>query len=402
MSLTMEERAAAYVAKMDGAVAKSGGHNQTFYVACVLMHGFRLTESAAMSIMREWNARCAPPWSEPDLVYKIQSAARSAASSQMQDLWAKVSADNRDDARFSRPAEAAEASDAELPPIERPQWPEHDAGRLREFAGVWRESVSSVWLANRSAVDPCRVDAAGFLDVLYPEAEKVLVFTNQRSQGQAVWPDESLPAGAAEGVWFLPQPVDGKYHPNPRSVDKDGKPKSSRRSMESVTAWRYMLLESDEADMRDWLGLLVQLPLRVAAIYSSGGRSVHVLIRIDRPTKDSWDQAKAELLPTLNLLCVAGIDMKAVTAVRLSRLPQCMRGKRLQKLFYVNPNPSARPLCELPMLRDVEADWCGMAAGGVAESDDDGGQWLFDGLGYYASASVRCKNALEDLREIYG
>jgi hypothetical protein len=37
----------------------------------------------------------------------------------------------------------------------------------------------------------------------------------------------------------------------------------SRRSEESVTAFRYILLESDVSVMRDWLGLLVQLPLRI-------------------------------------------------------------------------------------------------------------------------------------------
>lgn len=394
----MEERASAYVAKMDGAVAGSGGHNQTFYVACVLVHGFRLQDGAALSILREYNGRCSPPWSEPDLVHKIRSAAGSTPSPAMQELWAKVSADVRPEERHSSPVDS---SDAHLPPIERPTRPGYDPAKLKELAAPWNESVSSVWLANRSTIDPCELDAAGFLKAMYPQGEKVLCFTDQRSQGQSLWPDETPPSWGREGVWFLPQPVDGRYHPNPRSVGKDGKPKKSRRSMESVAAWRYMLLESDEADMRDWLGLLVQIPLRIGAIYSSGGRSVHALVRLDKASKSGWDKAKEDLGPCLNLLCMAGVDMKAITAVRLSRLPQCRRGKKLQKLFYLNPDPPVRPLIEIAPKRDVEAEWCEAAALGIADTDETGGKWLFDALGYYASGSSMCREALEKLRENY-
>jgi len=49
-------------------------------VACALVHGFSLGESDAMSIMQEYNARCAPAWSERDLAYKLRSAANSHSS----------------------------------------------------------------------------------------------------------------------------------------------------------------------------------------------------------------------------------------------------------------------------------------------------------------------------------
>ncbi len=95
--------------------------------------------------------------------------------------------------------------------------------------------------------------------------------------------NRQLPVGP-EGVWFLPQPVDGEYHPNPRL---DGR--LSRRSEESVTAWRYAVLESDKADADDWLRCLVQMPLRIASIRESGGRSIHALMRVDAPRKTDWD-----------------------------------------------------------------------------------------------------------------
>jgi hypothetical protein len=191
---------------------------------------------------------------------------------------------------------------------------------------------------------------ADFLAHAFREGEKVVTFTNQMSQGQALWPLQEVPQGGDEGVWYLAQPVDGKEHPNPRSLDEHGAPKMSRRSEESVTSWRHLVLESDQANARDWMGALVQLPLRVVAIYTSGGRSVHVLVDISAPTKAEWDNIMKQLRPVLVTL---GADPKAMSAVRLSRLPGCMRGDRLQKLLYLNPTPDLTPICALPKVQEV-------------------------------------------------
>jgi hypothetical protein len=102
-----------------------------------------------------------------------------------------------------------------------------------------------------------------------------------------------LPAGN-DGVWFLPQPVSGGYFPNPRS---DGN--LSRRSEEAVTAFRYAVLESDEADADDWLRCLVQMPLRIACICESGGRSIHALVRLDAASKADWDRLMGPIKPVL-------------------------------------------------------------------------------------------------------
>ena len=61
MSVTILERASRYIARMDAAVSGGGGHDATFAVACALVHGFSLGESEAMSLMQEYNLRCAPP-----------------------------------------------------------------------------------------------------------------------------------------------------------------------------------------------------------------------------------------------------------------------------------------------------------------------------------------------------
>lgn len=387
------ERAAAYVAKMPQAVSGSGGHNRTFAVACALVKGFDLTVDQARSILMEYNRRCDPPWSEAELEHKLVSAAGSADGEKGRGyLLGEVGAT---DAGGEKPKAAA--------PVTKPfAKPTFDAKALERFSEPWMKKVDLLWLANRSEVDPAIMGSQGFLSLLYTSREKVLVFDNDKTQGQAVWPDEPLPATGKNGVWFLAQPVDGEYYPNPRTK------KMSRRSEESVTDWRWLVLESDAAPLRQWLGAIVQMPLRIAALYTSGGRSVHALIRIDARTKKHWDEVKQKMAPGLRYLVLNGADPGVLSAVRLTRLPFAMRegkwGKggeyvkfpkpKLQKLLYVNSAPEPRPLVELFARRDVESDWLGYHHS-RPEGEDE---WVDEGLQYYAPVSERIRQTLESCR----
>jgi hypothetical protein len=206
------------------------------------------------------------------------------------------------------------------------------------------------FISERSPVRAETQDSASVLRRLYRRGsgERVILFNVMESQGQFVWEaDKSdvthnhhLPTGDDDGVWFLPQPVDGEFHPNPRAEDK-----LSRRSEESVTAWRYAVLESDKADADDWLRCLVQVPLRIACICESGGRSIHALVRVDAASKQDWDNLMGAIKP---LLITLGADRGALSAVRLSRLPQAKRGERVQRLLYLNAEPSGLPILNQP------------------------------------------------------
>lgn len=408
---TLLERASKYVAVMPASLSGSGGHNAAFAAACALVKGFNLSVDQARPIMGEFNGRCAPAWSEREIEHKLIQADKTA------DEQARGYLIGDGKHVVGEHGKAAPAKRV-LPPVAKPQY---DESVLAEFAGAWADVVDVVWLGNRSAIDPAKVSTSLFLKLMYGE-EKVVIFDNEYSQGCALWPNdaERLPTTALNGCWFLAQPVDGQYHPNPRSVDREtGRAKMSRRSEESVTSWRYLVIESDEAPLKLWLGALARLPLRIAAIYTSGGRSIHALVRVDAKTKGHWDAIKAECFgqnaPAGRFLIRNGADKGVLSAVRLTRLPGCYReGKfsekegrsvyvkfprpQLQKLLYLQPEPECVPLVDVFAKRDVEKHWLKMARLWEIDPDKEGGcQWLIDGLGYYANRSAPIKAALDAL-----
>lgn len=55
-------------------IAGQGGDQTAFLVAQMLVRGASLDDADAMMLMREWNARCLPPWDENRLEYKIAQA----------------------------------------------------------------------------------------------------------------------------------------------------------------------------------------------------------------------------------------------------------------------------------------------------------------------------------------
>lgn len=70
------ERAARYLRTVDAARAGCHGDARTFRVCCRLARGFGLSDEEAMDVLREWNARCEPPWSERELLQKLANARR--------------------------------------------------------------------------------------------------------------------------------------------------------------------------------------------------------------------------------------------------------------------------------------------------------------------------------------
>lgn len=69
-------RASKYLGSMPPAVSGQNGHGQTYAAAVALVHGFCLSEEEALDLlMREYNPRCQPEWSEKELRHKVSDAA---------------------------------------------------------------------------------------------------------------------------------------------------------------------------------------------------------------------------------------------------------------------------------------------------------------------------------------
>lgn len=332
--VSVHERARRYLGKMGPAISGSGGHTHTLLCARALVRGFLISHGEALALLEEWNGINAEKWTTHELEHKL----RSAASGPGEDGY--LLGNDRQASHPSRPVPP--------PPKPRPKLT-YDPETLRRLAGDMADQVDLPYLANRSQIDPAGISATDFLSRLYnaPAGERVLVFSEYKSQGQAVWPTESIPTSGPDGIWFLAQPVDGKLRPNPRLC------KMSRRSEESVLAWRWMVLESDDAPLRLWLAALSKVVPRIAAITTSGGRSVHALVRVDAVSKKDWDEKKRTLLG----LVVAGADPGALSAVRLTRLPACLRGGKEQKLLYFSPSAPGLCISEILPRRDVLKHW---------------------------------------------
>lgn len=413
--VSLDERIRRYLLKMEAPRRDPSdpqdSHTIVFNAARALLHGFGLSVDQARPFLEEYLQRSDAPWAPAEIEHKLRSVDSQPAKANRGYLLASGDAS-------SLPETAARPGS---------QWkkaPEvaFDAEKLRRIAGQWRDVVDLRWLADRSAADPALVSSGDFLKGLYAPDEKVLVFTSEFSRAGEVWPGCDLPKGGPCGVWFLPQPVDGEWRANPEGrPTAKGEVPMSRRTWRNVTAFRYLVIESDEADARDWLGMIVQVPLRIEALYTSGGRSVHALVRVDCRTKNEWDAYKAKLGPFLTGARILGADRGTWSAVRLTRLPGAYRhGKmiperdangdpvkddrgrvrkrlatypvpHLQKLLYYRPGADVRPIVEIAAERDVERTWLDLAALGIADSDETNGATLLRALRYYENVSPLCK-----------
>lgn len=68
------QRAARYLASVPPAIQGDAGDPQTFRACCKLVRGFDLTDAEAFELLASWNTQCVPPWTDDELLEKIQNA----------------------------------------------------------------------------------------------------------------------------------------------------------------------------------------------------------------------------------------------------------------------------------------------------------------------------------------
>lgn len=62
-----------YFDKVDAAISGQSGHAAAFRAACIVVANVP-DEASQLAIMQDYNARCQPPWSDKDLLHKLEGA----------------------------------------------------------------------------------------------------------------------------------------------------------------------------------------------------------------------------------------------------------------------------------------------------------------------------------------
>lgn len=146
--------------------------------------------------------------------------------------------------------------------------------------------------------------------------------TMERDEWMGLIRDKGTPQSRA-GAWYRFNPMDGNG-----VADKN------------VAALRFCLLESDDIPIERQASFFAKLELPIAMISSSGGKSLHALIRVDSNSEQEFREFTEALA---NKLKPFGFDGANKNPSRLSRLPGAMRsigshGDGQQRLFYLNPD----------------------------------------------------------------
>ncbi len=134
------------------------------------------------------------------------------------------------------------------------------------------------------------------------------------------------------GAWFRPNPC------LPQGSGTAGAVTDS-----DVVAWKFLLLESDVLPLDVQFSLFSKLKLPVAWVVSSGGISIHALVKVESSDAKRFSETARRILTAL---APFGVDQANKNPSRLSRLPGAQRkigasGEGLQRLLWLNPGKPA-------------------------------------------------------------
>lgn len=123
------------------------------------------------------------------------------------------------------------------------------------------------------------------------------------------------------GMWLCVNPTDG-----------------NGRKIENITSWRWVLIESDEMPEEQQIDWLCESGLPIATICTSGGRSVHALVRVDAPDLTEYKRRTRLIFDWCDAHGFK-IDKQTKNVNRLSRFPGFMRGDKPQEFLYWCDSP---------------------------------------------------------------
>ncbi len=120
------------------------------------------------------------------------------------------------------------------------------------------------------------------------------------------------------GAWIRINPLDGKGQ-----ADRN------------VSAYRYVLIESDELPRNEQERMYRKYELPVAALVDSAGKSVHAVVRIDAPNEQEYRRRVNYLFRFLEQHGFP-VDSANKNPSRLSRMPGVLREGVMQELLATN------------------------------------------------------------------
>ena len=341
MALPVVERARRYISKCPGAISGQGGHDATFHVAASLVHGFALGEGDALALLTDWNRLCVPPWSERELRHKIESATKASHSGPRGWL---VGDGVSPGPQWRAAGPSAAAARPRMNPVEAAD----------RFLKGFRCGEAEFFEASPVAIgDDPRFDGAVLVEALYAPGELVNFVSDYQTASEKNGEVKARPVGL--GVTLERDALAARFREKGSDSGRGGawlrmNPVDGRGVADvNVTAFRFALLESDELPVEVQLSLFAKLPLPVAAVLGSGGRSVHAWVKVDARDGNEYRSTVAEMLA---ILARFGVDGKNKNPSRLSRLPGARReigaaGDGIQKLLYLNPKPDGKCILQL-------------------------------------------------------
>jgi hypothetical protein len=241
--------------------------------------------------------------------------------------------------------------------------PAEAAQNAEQFLGSSRVDEADLWHA--SAVYPgqdWRADSIAILEHLYFAHEFVCICTEFTETKRADGSFKAVPKGAGQARtaadWLTrikekgtPASAAGAWiRLNP--VTEHGRGSRGAHTDQDVTAWRYLLVESDTLPIELQLSLYAKLAMPVAAIWTTGGISGHAIVRLSSGSEQGFRNDADFVLSGLRRF---GFDQSNKNPSRYSRLPGALRsiGAKAglheddagqQRLLYLNPQPKGEPI----------------------------------------------------------
>jgi len=169
------------------------------------------------------------------------------------------------------------------------------------------------------------------LSCLFGENEYVFVGERYGSQVKTAqgWIDE-FRRNRVLGPHVIPNPLTGAP-----GKTKDGK--TSFRSDDCVSDFRYAVVEFDDLSREDQLAFWATIDLPIVALIDSGNKSIHAWVRVDCQDRRAWER-DVEMGLYAQRLVPLGVDPMCRTEARLSRMPGYYRYDKgtFQELLYLS------------------------------------------------------------------